>query len=446
MATLITNSDLGNSLLILGDKLEVKEPLKGNNYIVVYGNLLNTFSNGKELVDKLAFAKTLTPNGQLLSDTNRMTVLVAPGKYDVDFTLEMDTPYVDLISLTGDADVFLTSLNGAGDTAIKVTTSDIKIKGFNLTEQGNNIIIEGAYSNNYFENIIGSGGSFSNGTFGGQVAGNFKNCVGGEGCFANIKNEEILISSTLENCTAVEVSFGYVIVESTLINCLAGAQSFGFFAISESILNDCESGMESFGCAKAISGSTLTNCTADRGSFGRTNVPGESTIIEASQLNNCKAGNNSFAVKNSDDSSFINCVGGDESFGANIANSIYKNCKGGNNSFGAGLQSWPDLIAGGKFYNCEAGDGSFGTNESTGNFYYCKAGDGSFGTNESTGNFYYCKAGDGSFLGNTFGKFTGNAYFTTGMNPSYLGASILAYCLDWNNNPINNLNTTTNNI
>jgi|688.fasta_scaffold06724_4 hypothetical protein len=425
MATLITNSDLGNSLLILEDKLEAKEQLKGNNYIVVYGNLFNTFSNGTELVDKLAFAKTLTPNGQLLSDTNRVTVLVAPGKYDFFDTLEMDTPYVDLISLTGDADVFLTCSNS--NTAIKVTTSDIKIKGFNLTTLNNRLIISDGFDNNYFENIIGGDYSFSNTTFEGKVAGNFKNCKGGFSSFGDSSNQEILISSTLENCTALDFSFGYQLESSVLKNCLAGAQSFGFFVIPESILNDCESGMESFGCEKGIFGSTLTNCTADRGSFGRTNVPGESATIETSQLNNCKAGDNSFSVKNSDDNSFINCVGGDESFGANIANSIYKNCKGGNNSFGAGKQGWPDLIAGGSFYNCEAGEESFGTNE-------------------STGNFYYCKAGNDSFLGNTFGKFTGNAYFTTGMNPSYLGASILAYCLDWNNNPINNLNTTTNNI
>jgi hypothetical protein len=427
MATLITNSDLGNSLLILGDKLEVKEPLKGNNYIVVYGNLLNTFSNGKELVDKLAFAKTLTPNGQLLSDTNRMTVLVAPGKYDVDFTLEMDTPYIDLVSLTGNADVFLTSLNSSSATAIKVTTSDIKIKGFNL--QGNNIIIEGAYRNNYFENIIGSDGSFSNGTFEGEVAGNFKNCVGGNGCFANMKNEEILVFSTLENCTALDHSFGLEIVESTLINCLAGANSFGFFTIAESILNDCESGMESFGCAKGIFGSTLTNCSADGFSFGRTDVLEQPTIIKKSQLNNCKAGVNSFSVRNVDDSSFINCVGGDESFGADIANSIYKNCKGGNNSFGAGLQSWENLIAGGSFYNCEAGIQSFGTNISNGNYYYCIAGDNSFPGRAQGG-----KRGMGGY-----------AAYTKGMNPNGPGTAI--YCTDATNNPVNyGLGSTTNSI
>jgi hypothetical protein len=427
MATLITNTNLGNSLYVsFINKLEARDQLRGNNYIVVYGN--NTpENNGADLVSKLNFAKFINPNSQVKSTTNRMTVLVAPGVYTLPLSsnyLEMDTPYVDLISLTGDADVFLTSLNSA--TAIKVTTSDIKIKGFNLTEQSNNIIIEGSYSNNYFENIIGSDGSFSNGIFGGQVAGNFKNCVGGFTSFADINNEEILTNSTLENCTALDFSFGHQIEESTLINCLGTFRNFGYKSITKSYLTDCTAQGDSFGCESGISGSTLTNCTADGFSFGRTNVPGQTNIIENSQLNNCKAGVNSFAIKNSDDSSFINCVGGDESFGANIANGIYKNCKGGNNSFGAGLQSWPDLIAGGQFFNCVADENSFGSEYANGAFYYC-----------------VCN-GNGGWIGNAQGGMGGYAAYCKGMRS---GPGTAIYCTDRNNNPINyGLGSTTNNI
>jgi hypothetical protein len=426
MATLITNSDLGNSLYVsFINKLEAREQLNGPNYFTVLGDK-NPIDNGQILAVKLGVAKNASPNGQAKSATNRMTIIVAPGTYTLPSFynyLKMDTPFVDLVSLTGKADVFLTTQNG--NTAILVDSSDISIKGFNLGTQ--NIKISNAYFDNYFENIIGGDYNFSNGTFGGEVAGNFKNCVGGNQCFADINNEEILTNSTLENCTASDSSFGFQIEESTLINCLGTSINFGYKSIISSYLTDCTARGESFGCATGIFGSTLTNCTADDFSFGRTDLLGQPTIIEKSQLNNCKAGNNSFAVYNVDDSSFINCVGGHESFGANVANATYKNCEGNRYSFGAGRQGWPDLIAGGNFYNCEAGIESFGTNE-------------------STGNFYYCKAGNDSFSGKAFGKFTGNAYFTTGMNPSYLGASILAYCLDWNNNPINNLNTTTNNI
>jgi hypothetical protein len=429
MATIITNTDIGANLGFAGSplKLVAREQLRGNNYIVVYGNNNTVEQNGIELVSKLNFAKISTPNGLPLSETNRMTVLVAPGVYHLAFFinwLEMDTPYIDLVSLTGDADVFLTSLNSA--TAIKVTTSDIKIKGFNLTEQSNNIIIEGSYSNNYFENIIGSDGSFSNGTFGGEVAGNFKNCVGGFTSFADINNEEILISSTLENCTALDFSFGHEIKESTLINCLGTFRNFGYKSITDSYLTDCTAQGDSFGCEEGIIGSTLTNCTADGFSFGRTNVPGQITIIKNSQLNNCKAGLNSFAVENSNDSSFINCVGEYESFGADKAYGIYKNCKGGDNSFGAGLQGWSSLQAGGNFYSCEAGINSFGTNF-------------------ANGVFHSCIAAGGSFQGTAQGGMGGYATYTKGMNSSGAGTAI--YCTDAANNPVNyGLGSTTNNI
>jgi hypothetical protein len=427
MATIITNTDIGANLGFAGSplKLVAREQLRGNNYIVVYGNNNTVEQNGIELASKLNFAKISTPNGLPLSETNRMTVLVAPGVYHLAFFinwLEMDTPYIDLVSLTGDADVFLTSLNSA--TAIKVTSSDIKIKGFNLDSQ--HIIIENAYSNNYFENIIGGDYNFSNGNSGGFISGNFKNCEGKQSSFANASNNESLVFSKLENCIATDFSFGYDIIISTLTNCSSLFGSFGYMQISDSYLTNCTSREDSFGCENGIYGSTLTNCTADGFSFGRNNVPGQTTSIENSILNNCKAGNNSFGVINRDDSTFTNCIGGNECFGANSANATYKNCKGDRYSFGAGQLSWPDLIAGGNFYNCEAGVESFGTNF-------------------SNGNYSYCIAENNSFRGITQGGMGGYAAYCKGMNPTGLGTAI--YCTDATNNPVNyGLGSTTNNI
>ena len=425
MATLITNTDLGNSLYVsFINKLEARDQLRGNNYIVVYGN--NTpLNNGADLVSKLNFAKFINPNSQVKSDTNRMTVIITPGIYLLPSPttfLEMDTPYVDLVSLTGDADVFLNTLSGT--TAIKVTSSDVKIKGFNLI--GQHIIVEGSFANNYFENIVGGDFNFSNGTTSGQVSGNFKNCVGGNTSFADVSNSEELISSTLENCTALDLSFGYNIITSNLNNCLGAFRSFGYNLIDISDLTDCTAQGDSFGCEVGISNSTLTNCTADGFSFGRTNVSGQSTDIANCILNNCKAGINSFAVVNRNSNTFINCIAGDESFGADVANSIYKNCKGGDNSFGSGLQGWGDLIAGGSFYSCEAGINSFGTNF-------------------ANGVFHSCIAAGGSFQGNTQGGMGGYAAYTKGMNT--IGPGTAIYCVDAANNPVNyGLGSTTNNI
>jgi hypothetical protein len=469
MATLITNSDLGNSLYVsVIDKLEAKDQLRGNNYIVVYGNLLNTSSNGTELVDKLAFAKTVTPNGQLLSDTNRMTVLVAPGKYTFFDSLEMDTPYIDLVSLTGDADVFLTCSNS--NTAIIVDSSDVKIKGFNLGSQ--NIKINSSYSNNYFENIIGGDYNFSHPSINGDVAGNFKNCVGGRYSFGDADNGQILAASTLENCAAEDWSFGYTLSSCYLKNCTAGFSSFGYHDLLGCNLTDCKSNSgDSFGTNNSIHSSTLTNCSATSYSFGRTNGTSQlinsnfinciaeegsfSNYIEGCTFRNCKANANSFG-KTSDigtsseiysstftdctagdysfgvriaatDVVFTNCTAGIESFGADQANGTYKNCRAGINSFGAGTQGWSNLQAGGQYFNCVADENSFGTEYANGTFYYC-----------------VCN-GLGGWVGNTQSGMGGYAAYTKGMNPAGPGTAI--YCTDATNNPINyGLGSTTNNI
>jgi hypothetical protein len=468
MATLITNTDLGNSLYVsFINKLEARDQLRGNNYIVVYGN--NTpGNNGADLVSKLNFAKFINPNSQVKSDTNRMTVLVAPGKYDVNDTLDMDTPYVDLISLTGNADVFLT--NQTGNTAILVDSSDISVKGFNLGSQA--IKINSAYSNNYFENIIGGDYNFSHPSTSGDVAGNFKNCVGGLYSFGDADNGQTLSSSTLENCTAGDWSFGYTLYLSNLKNCTAGFSSFGYNQIDNCNLTDCKSTAgDSFGTNSGIAASTLTNCSAESYSFSRTNGTTQilnstfidctaeegsfGTVIEGCTFRNCKANENSFG-KTSDISTlseissstftdckagdwsfgvrimatdvvFTNCIAGRESFGADQANGAYKNCRAGINSFGAGLQGWSNLIAGGQFFNCVADENSFGTEYANGTFYYC-----------------VCN-GLGGWVGNTQSGMGGYAAYTKGMNPNGPGTAI--YCTDATNNPINyGLGSTTNNI
>ena len=468
MATLITNSDLGNSLYVsVIDKLEAKDQLKGNNYIVVYGNLLSTVSNGTELVDKLDFAKTVTPNGQLLSDTNRMTVLVAPGKYTFFNSLEMETPYIDLVSLTGDADVFLTCSNS--NTAIIVDSSDISVKGFNLGSQA--IKINSAYSDNYFENIIGGDYNFSHPSPSGDVAGNFKNCVGGLYSFGDADSSQNVIYSTFENCIAKNWSFGFTLSNSNLKNCTATSNSFGYSEITGSTLIDCKATDFSFANDKGIDDSTLTNCIGGDRCFGSTlsgttyvtnstlidctaSESSFSNYIENCVFRNCKARGQSFGttsnltivseiytttftdctasaysfgVRNGAGVTFTNCTADIESFGADQANATYKNCKAGTNSFGAGTQGWSTLIAGGQFYNCVADANSFGTNFANGVFHYC-----------------LCNGG-GGFQGGTQSGMGGNAYYTTGISSAIVGTAI--YCSDGSLNPVNvGLTSTTNNI
>lgn len=82
-----------------------------------------------------------------------------------------------------------------------------------------------------------------------------------------------------------------------------------------------------------------------------------------------------------------------------------ENCKGGNNSFSSSF-----FNIGGKFINCEGGDYSFGESTSVnanGTFINCTAGNYSFGQN-ANGTFTNCTAGAQSFgyLGSASGTFT----------------------------------------
>ena len=470
MATVITNTDIGAFLGFAGSplKLNAIEQLRGNNYIIVYGKNNTPQQNGIELLSKYNLAKIATPFSQPLSDSNRFTVFVAPGVYVLSVSdITLDTPYIDIISLSGETDVVISST--VSNVPFLVDTSDIRLRGFNLGSQA--IKINSAYSNNYFENIIGGDYNFSHPSINGDVAGNFKNCVGGLYSFGDADSGQLLAASTLENCTAEDWSFGYTLSSCDLKNCTAGFSSFGYHDLLGCNLTDCKSNSgDSFGTNNSINSSTLTNCSATSYSFGRTNGTSQilnstfidctaeegsfGTVIEGCTFRNCKADTNSFG-KTSDigtlseiisstftdckagdasfgvriiatDVVFTNCTAGIESFGADQANGTYKNCTAGRNSFGAGTQGWSNLIAGGNFYNCEAGVESFGTNFSNGIYSYCIA------------------AGD-SFQGNTQSGMGGYAAYTKGMNP--LGPGTAIYCTDSTNNPVNyGLGSTTNNI
>jgi hypothetical protein len=470
MATVITNTDIGSNLALAGSplKLTATEQLRGQNYIVVYGKNQTPQQNGFDLYSKYNLAKIATPYGQPLSDSNRFTVFVAPGVYVLTvIDILLDTPYIDIISLSGETDVVISST--VSNVPITVATSDIRLRGFDLGSQA--IHINSSYGNNYFENIIGGDYNFSNLNNGGDIAGNFKNCVGGSFAFGDANNGQITFQSTFENCTALEYSFGYTLLESNLKNCTASFSSFGLNGIESCTLTDCKSNSgDCFGTNTIIKSSTLTNCSAGSYSFGRTNGTSEilnstlinctalegsfSNYIENSTFLNCKssvdsfgktsdvntisiiinttftdctAGDYSFAVRNEGDVIFKRCTAGIESFGANQANGTYKNCTAGINSFGAGTQGWPTLIAGGQFYNCVAGADSFGTNFANGVFHYC-----------------LCN-GRGGFLGAVQGGMGGNAYYTTGIDSPIVGTAI--YCSDASLNPVNSgLTSTTNNI
>ena len=399
MATVITNTDIGSNLFIGFTKLNAREQLTGSNYRVVYAN--NTPENNAiALYSAYQFAKIQNPNALPKSESNRFVIFLAPGKYTFNggfpTELDLDTPYIDIVSLSGEADVTITTI--ASFEPIKISTSNIRLKGINLESQS--IQVNGSYGNNYFENIIGGEYNFSNPNNAGDIAGNFKNCVGGNHSFGDANNGQAVYDSTFENCSAGEYSFGFNMFYCKLTNCSSRAYSFGANTLVGSTLTNCTSKYNNycFGAYTEINNCTLTNCLSGAFSFASPDTTGtliiNSTlkecvasdwgfgqIINFSILIDCKAGNYSFGKNQIVNSSKLtNCTtnGGTDSFGCElgISDSVLTNCSSGEYSFGR-TNSYTQILSS-TFNNCTALKSSFSNYIENSTFLNCKAGDNSF--------------------------------------------------------------------
>jgi hypothetical protein len=318
--------------------------LGGTSYVYVAGDKSSFELNGEELLAAYALAKTTTPFGNAKDVYNRVQVVVAPGTYyfpNDDFNI--DTDYVDVVSLTGNRDVLLDFIN--------VTADNVYLKGLDLWT--NPFTIYGNQPNLKIENC--SGGSYSFSGDSQSTKGTFINCLATYYSFGgrddvNSIGDGYTQDATFIDCTALNYSF-------------AGADNYYDDTSAEpsSTFVNCKGGDFCFG-GIGFAGGTFTNCTAGGHSFGGIgNVTGTFT--------NCSAGTNSFG-------------GIDDS----IVTGTFTNCSAGTDSFGGGTYS----IASGTFNNCVAQTGSFGEDgDLTGKAYYCTT-TGTFPTVSSGGKTFYC--------------------------------------------------------
>jgi hypothetical protein len=108
--------------------------LYGENFIFVptakNSTMYDPITNGANLTAAYSGATLKTPNGLPLSESNRYTVLLAPGVYNLAQPLSASTEYVDLVSITGKKDVFLS----AATTPLLVLADNIKLVGLSVYE------------------------------------------------------------------------------------------------------------------------------------------------------------------------------------------------------------------------------------------------------------------------------------------------------------------------
>jgi hypothetical protein len=261
----LTWEDLDNSLLFLSESINevLLYPLSGSNYSFVEANGTPA-QNGLSLSASYALAKTYNPTG-----SNRFSLLVAPGYYEITSSFLLNTQYIDVVSVTGERDVIIT-----GSGVFSITANDVYVRGID----------------------VGS----SNFTIGDNLnLLKVKNCKGGDYSFGGSANTASITT-----------------VAGTFIECEGGDYSFGGNGNAYGTFIDCVGGDNSFGL---YCNGTFTNCVGGNWSFA------SQGNIEGGEFENCTAGEYSFASIGDIDAgaSLTKCISGLSSFASSVSSNIY---------------------------------------------------------------------------------------------------------------------------
>jgi len=223
----------------------------GTNYISVPND--NTpILNGTAFRAAYTAAQGMSPTA-----SKRITLVVSPGEIALTASFTMATAFIDIVSLTNEADVIFT-----GGNFFIVGVNNVKVVGINTGT--NAFTIDASYVNNVYTNCVG--GQFS---FGYAVtsSGTFNNCIGGSSSFG----AEATASGTFNNCIGGYASFGSDgNASGTFNNCIGGGYTFGATGTASGTFNNCVGEEDSFGSDGNASG-TFNNCISGINSFGSVN-------------------------------------------------------------------------------------------------------------------------------------------------------------------------------
>lgn len=261
--------DINNELLILSQSINEIEfhPLSGSNYIFVEANG-TPIQNGNYLTASYDSAKLINP-----SSSSLFTIILGPGYYEFATDFYIDTPYLNIVSLTGDRDVHIT-----GNSTIIVCTDSAYVKGIDVGIK--NFTITGSYFNTVIEKCKGGDESFGGdltSTQNYQIFNTFIECEGGDWSFAGGGSAE----GTFISCVGGDYSFGRNCY-GTFKNCIGNDHSFAWQGdIFGGLMEDCTGGINSFASVGSFGlfdlYAKLINCTGVSGSFmnaGVNAVPG----------------------------------------------------------------------------------------------------------------------------------------------------------------------------
>ena len=249
--------------------------LSGTQYVFVQANGTDT-ANGADLLAAYVTAQTMSP-----SFTNRITIIAAPGNYNLgSTTFLMNVDSINLVSLDGNRSIILNSSNSNG--TISVQAYDVFVNGVDVGTK--NFTVGSGYYDTIIENC--KGGNFSFGGFN-SPQGTFIDCVGGLTSFGGAGNA----SGTFIRCTGDIGSFGSTDAYGRFTDCVcldggfasggdaAGtftncvsldssfAYSFGGYGTASGTFRNCQGGVGSFAGDGGASG-VFSNCNGELDSFG----------------------------------------------------------------------------------------------------------------------------------------------------------------------------------
>ena len=302
-----------NKLTVQGEGLNIQSA-------VIVETTDDPQTNGENLLASYMEAKTITPNGEALSATNRVTVIIPPGNYDLQSTpLTLDTQFIDIVGLTSDRKKqYIYGEPPAENSGVIVqTANDVRLLNFKVEIMTIGAGFTASSSSAYFPNT---------------------NLIN-----AYVENVEFVGGTIIEAtpCLSMRRQVEY---SGTFYHCLGGDGAFGGGGTASGTFTNCTGGDETFGESGTASG-TFTNCKGEFGAFG-----GYGTAS----------------------GTFTNCTGGDEAFGGyGNASGTFSNCIGGQTSFGGG-----DGNLYGSLYFCRLTAGTFKAPEEAGKIRYCIDGNG----------------------------------------------------------------------
>lgn len=364
------DSIFSNLLAMDGDNARIVRTTGGTNA-----------DNAASLLAAYNAAKALTPNGNAISATNRVVLLLQPGTYDFETTpFNLNGAFIDLVGIGAREDVVITGSVITNDSAVVLqSVNDVRLQNITIRNTANSLQTDTAaayrpmsvyaasrYINVAFESITGAGWAMA-----ASCDGYWQDCSLGDYAMSGYSNsgDPYTINGTFVNCVAGWGAWGGdpdlgvtqgANVTAKFYGCTGGSGSFG--SLSSAHVFDCTV-VETDGV------SPITSTPAIIGGF---NWKGPSEEAFSGHIKNCvclnSVGGFMYIPQGTDSVSSTGIIEGCYAISGFLITPtvgpdcalVIKNCISPGAAFIAAN------VAGVTFYDCVGGTGSFFGDEEVG--------------------------------------------------------------------------------